>query len=344
MKYTKGFLFGLFFCANYSFGADIKMPECSQLIGWVSSIVMPAGHVSGHGTASPDETNTSIKQLLEDDSTRRMFGAAYLEWDASDQNKVQKQLWVCFHSPEVRQGDIDAGHKMQMVRSYIRQYVPNRPVLVQKEPGQEGSGQFHDPICNIAIEGVSFSTTDDEMKKVWGAKGLSYQENPGIKWRNEGPTFYFSQNPSATNNVDRGPLRLSRVISPNGHAGLSLNQEDSVNVTLTTGQTMEEAWRKFSFANKVSARVAQLCSQNNPRVTCRFEGSMPVYVEVRRPENVEANTSYCMYGLHFRSGAEVLKNTIPVKEYLLRGNLTESLSRHRLTDSQKAAEDRKLSR
>jgi hypothetical protein len=86
-------------------------------------------------------------------------------------------------------------------------------------------------------------------------------------------------------------------------------------------------WRRWLFADTIEIRIAQFCNRNDPRVKCRYQGSMPKSIEVRGPE--KGKLPYFTYGLSVVGGGlttgKPSRTTTTEAEFDFSGSIIENV-------------------
>jgi len=187
----------------------------------------------------------------------------------------------------------------------------------------------NDPVCDLDIAGVTLATSDDDMQKLWGGLGLVHvvESSAAAPGKPVTTTHRFGTKPGSPDRREWGPLVLTRSRNTLGQASVDGARQDTLRVTVRTGDTTAEHWRGWNFADLVAARVARFCNGADPRANCRFEGSMPRFIEVGPP--ADGRVPHCTYRLSLQgSQGQVYRSVVGEKEFDVAGRLGETVTRH----------------
>ena len=188
------------------------------------------------------------------------------------------------------------------------------------------TAQIPDPVCAIEIDGVSVATPVAQVRELWGRSGLPYTEEVGAR----APGYpvltqlRFNRDPQNPDRTAWGPLGFAYSSSTEGTVNLSRTETDTVRVIRKTGDRIE-FWRLWSFADRVSARVAQFCNSGDARVSCQFEGTQIRYIRIVAP--TDGTLPFCTYTLSLQGrGGQIYRSVVGETESDVVGDLQESVS------------------
>ncbi|MBK7285240.1 MAG: hypothetical protein IPI83_13770 [Sphingomonadales bacterium] len=145
-----------------------------------------------------------------------------------------------------------------------------------------------DPICDIAIKGVTLATPDADMRRIWGAIAPLTDSSAGDPARQIGPQVWFGKQQTQTN------------------------------------QKPGE-WTPVCVTPRISRPQRHAFAARRPRVRCRFEKSIPLSIEVGPPN--DGRFPYCTYRIGMRYGLGQMKSTTTTVDLSLGGALQEQLQR-----------------
>ena len=184
-----------------------------------------------------------------------------------------------------------------------------------------------DPICDIAIKGVTLATPDAEMRRIWGAIAPLTDSSAGDPARLIGPQFWFGKQQTQTNQKpgEWTPIQLNRTLGPTGAGSMGRNEQETLYVTQAANSPRDALWKRLRYAADLEAAAARFCGSGDPRVRCRFERSTPLSIEVGPPS--DGRFPYCTYRIGMRYGMGQMKSTTTTVDLSLGGALQEQLQR-----------------
>ena len=184
-----------------------------------------------------------------------------------------------------------------------------------------------DPICDIAIKGVTLATPDAEMRRIWGAIAPLTDSSAGDPARQIGLQVWFGKQQTQTNKKpgEWTPIQLNRTLGPTGAGSMGRNEQETLYVTQAANAPRDTLWKRLRYATDLEAAAARFCGSGDPRVRCRFEKSIPLSIEVGPPN--DGRLPYCTYRIGMRYGLGQLKSTTTTVDLSLGGALQEQLQR-----------------
>ncbi len=183
-----------------------------------------------------------------------------------------------------------------------------------------------DPVCAIAIDGVTVLATTDQARAAWVRPGLAAhrEEQQRVTGAPTLTLLRVNANPSSPDAATWGPLLYSHSSAGNGAVTVKRAETDTARIVRKTGEQVE-AWRRMAFAARVSAIVERYCNRGDPRVTCRFEGSQLRQLTIGPP--ADGTLPYCTYRVSLEMrGGKVHRSVVGESESDAMGSLNEQLS------------------
>ncbi|MBK6673716.1 MAG: hypothetical protein IPG49_09670 [Proteobacteria bacterium] len=184
-----------------------------------------------------------------------------------------------------------------------------------------------DPICDIAIKGVTLATPDADMRRIWGAIAPLTDSSAGDPARQIGPQVWFGKQQTQTNQKpgEWTPIQLNRTLGPTGAGSMGRSEQETLYVTQAANAPRDTLWKRLRYATDLEAAAARFCGSGDPRVRCRFEKSIPLSIEVGPPN--DGRFPYCTYRIGMRYGLGQMKSTTTTVDLSLGGALQEQLQR-----------------